>query len=102
WTRGKGLSTPERWYRDLADEGAAPSRWLEVARLIATPEGSETPRGTAIGTLAPAPGTATARLRGEPLRSKRPSVADLLADRARRVAEAGTQSFERLDAMRSA
>jgi hypothetical protein len=89
WEKNRGVSLVERWYRTLADDVAAPAKWLQAAGNIVQHENvSVVPGSTAftqtVTTRLP-PG-AWPKLRGELLRDKKdPSVAELMAMRVRDI-----------------
>ena len=82
WDKYHGFSVAERWYRTLADDGAAPKQWLEAAHEIIRPGNEELQGGWVVTT--PHPGVPVLP-HGESLRrGHTPSVSALMA---RRVGE---------------
>lgn len=83
WDKYHGFSVAERWYRTLADDGAAPKQWLEAAHEIIRP-GDERVRGgwieRSVQRSAPVPPQGEALRRGHT-----PSVSDLMARRVRAI-----------------
>lgn len=85
WNKYKSVSAPERWYRTLADDRAAPAQWLDAAHEISRP-GNEVAQGGWLVTL-PAPAGAAVPPHGEVLRrGHAPSVSALMARRITDIA----------------
>jgi hypothetical protein len=88
WSRVKGLSRVERWYRTLADDQATAEQWLEAASRIVEPIGAK-PLGYRRPPELRRPPSKELGLAGEELRAKaNPSVSELMARRTDRVANA--------------
>lgn len=85
WERNRTTPLAERWYKLLLDDAAGPSRWLEAAGGIVSPD---SPPG-----FPAKPGTLPGR--GEPLRDGRtPSVTELMIRRTRDTVRAGDRTGE--------
>jgi hypothetical protein len=108
WAKNRGVPLIERWYRTLADDIAAPGEWLEAAgNIVQHGNVSVIPGSTAINSAVTTelPPGARPRLRGEALRAKRePSVAELMAKRAKELDPGGPLASNSADQfkMRSA
>ena len=97
YAQWKGVAAEERWYRTLSDDAAKPEAWLDAAGRITQPGNVVVHPNAGVWqttvSSAVAPGQKPA-LRGEPLRGKVPSVADLLARRTESTASNTRMSCE--------
>lgn len=80
WDKYHGFSVAERWYRTLADDGAAPKQWLDAAQEIVRPGDEEVRGGWVVS--GPRPNGIPPPPHGESLRrGHTPSVSALMARR---------------------
>ena len=93
WQKNRQVPLVERWYRTLADNGAAPGEWLQAAGNIVQHENVSIVAGsTAFGVVRTTqlPAGVRPKLRGESLREKRnPSVGELMAKRINEIDRGG-------------
>jgi len=89
WSKFKGVSLQERWYRTLQDDKAGQAAWLQAAANIVTPPGEYAhPFGLSHSVSFGAPRGKEKRAAGESLRAKtRPSVSELMTRRTREITE---------------
>ena len=88
WMRYRGVTLPERWYRQLADD-EAPRGWLEAAEAIVSQKAMSRAQWR-VAEPEPLPGAPQPRrhMLGESLREKaHPSVAELMARRTQELNE---------------
>jgi hypothetical protein len=94
WQKVRGIPIPERWYRSLANDRAAPDEWLQAAANIALPVGVGYCLDRLYGAAIPRQRSGErAEPRGESLRTKQhPSVTELIISRVHDL-----EASERLD-----
>jgi protocatechuate 3,4-dioxygenase beta subunit len=87
WRKNRGVPLGERFYRDLADDDAAPLRWVEAAAGLVAPADDEGVPAVNWVTLDRPNRAAPGRPRhGDEVKDRVPTVSDLLAQRAAELA----------------
>ena len=84
WRKNRGVPLGERFYRDLADDDAAPLRWVEAAAGLVAPADDEgVPDVTYVSLGRPTRAAPGQPRHGDEVKDRVPTVADLLAQRRR-------------------
>jgi hypothetical protein len=90
WRKNRGVPLGERFYRDLADDDAAPLRWVEAAAGLVAPADDEgVPDVTYVSLGSPTRAAPGKPRHGDVVKDRVPTVSDLLAQRAAELAGNG-------------
>ena len=90
WRKNRGVPLGERFYRYLADDDAAPLRWVEAAAGLVAPADDEgVPDVTYVNLGRPTRAAPGQPRHGDEVKDRVPTVSDLLAQRAAELAGNG-------------